>query len=424
MRQFQMRKRPLELFYLCIIWVISAGFLFYKYLIQVSPSVMTRDLMQAFHVNGAGLGHLSAFYFYAYLLMQIPVGVLIDKYSPRLLTTAAIFVCSTATFAFAHTHSLWIACVARALMGTGAAFAAVSCFKLASVWFSPKRFAFISGLFMTAAMFGAVGGQMPLALLVQHQGFRAALEVVGITGMCLGAIYYLVVRDKPQAIVHSNQPLDKTAMQLKGILVSRHTWFLSLYSGLAFAPVSVFGGLWGVPFLESVYRVSRADAAFAVSCIFMGFALGAPFWGWFSDHIRRRKPVLFGGTFGALLLLLVVLYSASLNLFWLSSVLFVFGFSASGFFTSFAMIREMFALALAATVLGIMNTFNSIFEAFFEPLVGVVLDWMWDGTLMNQVPQFSAAGYHVALSLLPISLVLALFMLLGIDETYCGAKNE
>ena len=61
-------------------------------------------------------------------------------------------------------HTLWLACVGRALMGAGAAFAAVSCFKLASQWFSPKRFALISGMFMTAAMLGAVGGQMPLSL--------------------------------------------------------------------------------------------------------------------------------------------------------------------------------------------------------------------------------------------------------------------
>ena len=64
----------LVLIYPWIMWTIAAGFFFYKYLIQVSPSVMTNDLMQAFQVNGAGLGNLSAFYFYAYLVMQIPVG--------------------------------------------------------------------------------------------------------------------------------------------------------------------------------------------------------------------------------------------------------------------------------------------------------------------------------------------------------------
>jgi len=119
MSLFQFKRLHFQRIYLGVIWIISAGFLFYKYLIQVSPSVMTHDLMRAFQVNGAGLGNLSAFYFYAYLLMQIPVGVMIDKYSPRLLTTLAIILCSLATFVFSHTHTLWLACLSRALMGAG-----------------------------------------------------------------------------------------------------------------------------------------------------------------------------------------------------------------------------------------------------------------------------------------------------------------
>ncbi|MDF1645727.1 MAG: MFS transporter [Legionellaceae bacterium] len=418
------KQQQLKRIYLCVIWIISAGFLFYKYLLQVSPSVMTHDLMQAFQVSGAGLGHLSAFYFYAYLVMQIPVGVMIDRYSPRLLTTTAIFVCSLATFLFSQTETLWLACLSRALMGMGSAFAAVSCFKLAAVWFTPKRFAFVSGLFMTAAMLGAVGGQMPLALLVQYKGWRDALSIVGMLGMLLGGVYYLVLRDKPQMIEDTHQPKEPWIALLKKIIFNSQTWALSLYSGLAFAPVSVFGGLWGVPFLETAYELSRTDAAVAISCIFIGFAAGAPFWGWLSDYVQRRKPVLFCGTFVALLCLLIVLYSSALSLLVLTMILFCFGFSASGFFTSFAMIRETFPLALAATVLSIMNTFNSLFEALFEPLIGVILDWVWDGAVVNHVPQFSIVGYHLSLLLLPISLVLSLASLTFIDETFCGAKTK
>ena len=123
----RLKSHPwIKLAYPWIIWTIAASFFFYKYLIQVSPSVMTGDLMQAFHVNGAGLGNLSAFYFYAYLVMQIPVGIMLDRYSPRLLTTAAILLCSVSTFIFSQTSVLWLACMSRAFMGVGAAFAAVS----------------------------------------------------------------------------------------------------------------------------------------------------------------------------------------------------------------------------------------------------------------------------------------------------------
>ncbi|CEG56210.1 MFS transporter [Legionella fallonii] len=424
MNTFKDKHQWIAKAYPWIIWTIAASFFFYKYLIQVSPSVMTDDLMKAFQVHGAGLGNLSAFYFYAYLVMQIPVGLMLDRYSPRLLTTTAIFVCSISTYIFSQTDTFWVACASRALMGAGAAFAAVSCFKLAAVWFSPKRFALVSGMFMTAAMLGAVGGQVPLSILVQNQGWRNALEIVSVMGIVLGVIYFLVLRDKPTKSVHPHHNKEKATHLLKHIVTNKQAWALSLYSGLAFAPVSVFGGLWGVPFLEKAYQLSRTDAALAVSCIFIGFAAGAPFWGWFSDYIKRRKPVLFIGTFSALICLLIVLYSPSQVLFTLMVLLFIFGFGASGFFTSFAMIRELFPLVLVATVLGIMNTFNAVFEALFEPVVGAILDWTWGGEILNGMHQFSIKGYYLSLSLLPLSLILSLIMLTVIKETHCRVIDE
>lgn len=386
---------------------------------------MTHDLMKAFQINGAGLGHLSAFYFYAYLLMQIPVGLMLDKYSPRLLTSLAILVCSVSTFLFSQTDSLFLACMARAMMGAGAAFAAVSCFKLATLWFSPKRFALVSGLCMTAAMLGAVGGQMPLSVLVQSLGWRPALKIIAMIGLVFGFIYFSIVRDKTAAVVSAeNTTQFSLGQHLFAVLKNKQTWLLSLYSGLAFAPVSVFGGLWGVPFLETAHQLSRNNAAFSVSLIFVGFAIGAPFFGWFSDYTGKRKPVLFLGCFTALICILMVLYVPTHSVASLSFYLFLFGFGASGFFTSFAMIRELFPVVLAGTVLGIMNTFDSICEALFEPLVGAFLDSTWQGQLVNGVHQFSVSGYHIALALLPLSLFAALMLLFFIKETHCLPIEE
>lgn len=416
----------LKVYYPWIVWFVAAGFFFYKYLVQVSPSVMTQDLMRTFQVNGAGLGNLSAFYFYAYLFMQVPVGMMLDKYSPRLLTSAAIVVCSISTLIFSQTHTLGWACISRALIGAGAAFAAVSCFKLAAVWFSPKRFALVSGLFMTAAMLGAVGGQMPLSLLVQHMGWRGALLIVGFIGLVLGFLYFIIIRDKPAVHEHphSVMPRQPVFQSLFYILKNKQAWLLSFYSGLAFAPVSVFGGLWGVPFLEIAHGLSETQAALAASSIFIGFGIGAPFLGWLSDFMGRRKPILWLGTFLALACLTIVLYFSQLPLTLIIILLICFGFGASGFFTSFAMIRELFPLLLVATVLGIMNTFDSVCEALFEPFVGALLDLTWEGGMNNGIHQFTLTGYHTALMVLPLSLILALVTLIFIKETHCNTFED
>lgn len=406
-----------------IVWLLGASFFFYKYLVQVSPSVMTQDLMIAFKVNGVGLGNLSACYFYAYLLMQIPVGVLLDKYSPRYLTALAILVCGLSTYLFSETNILSLGCVTRGLIGLGAAFAAVSCFKSASLWFPPKRFALISGMCMTAAMCGAVFGQAPLSFLVESYGWRSSLKIVGTLGILLSLIYLLVIRDKKMTELTSSNAVNKPLSFLH-VLKNKQAWLLSVYSGLAFAPVSVFGGLWGVPFLEESYGFSASVAAISVSWIFIGFAIGAPLLGWWSDRLGTRKPMMMLGTVLAFGSLVCVIYGSHLSMEWVSGLLGLFGFGASGFFISFAMIREIFPLALTATVLGFMNTFDSICEAISEPFVGIFLDMTWTGALHNGVHQFSASGYRLALSLLPIYLLIAFIVLLFIQETYCQSKDE
>ena len=106
------------------IWLLSAIFMFYKYALEVSPSVMTSTLMTAFDISGVALGNLAACYFYAYLLLQIPAGLLLDRFGPRKTTTLAIALCAAGNLIFAGADSVFLAGIGRFLTGAGAAFAA------------------------------------------------------------------------------------------------------------------------------------------------------------------------------------------------------------------------------------------------------------------------------------------------------------
>lgn len=416
----------LQKIYPWIVWILGAGFFFYKYVLQVSPSVISHDLMRTFNITGAGLGNLAACFFYAYLLMQIPVGLILDRLSPRLITGAAIFICALGTLLFAKANSLWFAGTSRAMIGFGAAFAAVSCFKLTTLWFPPKRFALVAGLSMTAAMLGAVFGEAPLAFLVNKFGWRDAMLQVAILGFVLMLLVFIFVRDKSASSEINKIKLRDSGItlwsQLKTILKEKQTWLLSLYSGLAFAPISVFGGLWGVSFLEQAHQLSATTAASAVSLIFVGFAIGCPVSGWYSDFIGRRKIIILLGTVVALITILCILYLPLSSLTMLNLLLFCFGLGASCFFLCFSMIREIHLLIFAATVLGFMNMFDSIWEAFSEPFIGKLLDIGWQGNMANGARVFSLHDYHVALSVLPIYFAVALLVLIFIKETYCRQK--
>ena len=122
--------------------------------------------------------------------------------------------------------------------------------KLITVWFKPQRFALVSGMMMTVGMLGAVGGQAPLALAVEPLGWRSALIQVGFIGLTLSALYWLIVSDHPltKNTTHSIDEREPFFYGLIQIMKKPQSWLLSIYSGLAFAPISAFAGLWGVPF--------------------------------------------------------------------------------------------------------------------------------------------------------------------------------
>lgn len=385
---------------------------------QVSPGVMSQQLMGAFQCSGAQLGNLAACFFYSYLIMQIPVGILLDRFSPRYITTCAILLSAFGVLLFSFSNSIWEAYITRWIIGLGAAFAAVSCFKLITQWFPPKRFALLAGLSMTAAMCGAIGGQLPLTLLLKNHTWQEAMRYIAVPGFLLGAIFFSLVRNKKE----SSQPKPQNTMALKDqlmtILKCKQTWLLSFYSGLAFAPVSVFGGLWGVSFLKQAYSLTAAQAATTISFIFVGFAIGCPISGWLSDYLQKRKPLMLVGTVVAIISMALVIYLPHANVSSVSVLLFIFGLGASCFFLCFTMVREIHSLAIAATVLGFMNTFDSICEALSEPFIGKILDLGWDGTLVQGARVFSLKDYHLSLSLLLLYFCTALVFLLFTKETY------
>lgn len=285
----------------------------------------------------------------------------------------------------------------------------------------------MAGLMMTVGMLGAVGGQAPLLLLIKFMGWQQAMNLVAIVGIVLAILFWIVVRDRSKRHYHLfevNLIPEKTDLfkSLKQIFSNKQAWMLSWYSGLAFAPVVVFGGLWGVSFMKEAYSLSHTNAAHALSLIFFGFALGAPVSGWFSDWVGKRRPVMFGGTLIALIAITLVLYATNMPTALMIACMFIFGFFISFFLLCFTMIREINPPALAATAVGFMNAFNALFGAFSDPLTGKLLDMGWQGGIVDGARVFPVIVYKLALMTLPIYIIGALVFLFFIKETYCKSS--
>jgi len=400
--------------YPIVIISLCAGFLFYKYILQVYPGIITDQLMQEFNLTGAGLGNLAATFYYSYMIMQLFVGVLLDKYGARLLSTSAVFISALGLYIFSQTHNLLMAELARGLMGVGVAFATVAYMKIAAVWFAPQQYAFVGGLLATAAMAGAVFGEAPLSWLVNEYGWRQSLMYCGVAGLALAFLLLLLVRERQTVTTQIKNKI--TFKDILEVLKNKQNWLLTLYSGLAFSPIAIFGGLWGNPFLQEAYHVSKTQAASLLSLIFIGLGVGSPLIGALSDRLGNRKDVMFYSTLTAFIAVALIIYWQTMPTWLLSVLLFTFGFTLGAFMLSFTIGKEINKVYLTATVIAMINTCDAVLDAVTEPAIGKLLDMTWHGKIVNGVHYFSLHDYQLALSVLPIYLLLATGLLLFIKD--------
>lgn len=402
-----------------IVCLVSGMFIFYKFLLQISPSVMSHDLMRDFHLTGAGLGNLTASFLYTYLFMQIPAGILLDKYNPRTVIVTTITASAMFTLLFVAAHSALTAGIARAGIGLTAAFAFSAYLKVVTLWAPAKHFAFMTSLVLTIAMLGAIGGQAPLGALVVSLGWHKAMTLMAGLGFLLAFLCWALMRDTPTKTI-AMTPTSQVSIiaQLLTVIKSKQNWIMGLYCGCAYAPVSAFGGLWGVPFLQQAYHLSPVTAAGNISFIYLGIAIGCPLFGWISDYLRKRITVMAIGTFMGFLSISAVIYlSHMLTPFFVGCLLFSFGFWISVVMLCFVIAIETQTVVFAATLVAFINTIPSIFEAITEPLIGKILDLGWDGTLINGARIFSVENFHVGLLILPCYLILGLILLMFSKES-------
>ncbi len=404
-----------------LIWILAAGFFFAEYVARVAPSVMVPQLMSAFQVNAAQLGLLSAFFYYAYVIMQIPAGTLIDKFGPRKLLTVLAVFCGASVLVFASSHSLKIAEFSRFVMGLCAAFAFIGALKLASVWFSPSRFGLLSGTTQAIGMLGAAVGEGAVSVLVEHTGWRESMYLIGFILVGLGILIGFIVRDKPKVMSSPvNKIQDKKYALLEGLMVvlkNPQTWINGVFVGFLYAPTAAFAELWGVSYLHRVYNFRPEVAAGAVSMIFIGWLIASPIAGWISDRIGRRKPIMLISVIASLLCMASILYLPSLSKTALFTLLFLYGVSNVGVATSYAIACECNPRPIAGTSMSFANMASVIIGALFQPVIGWMLDLQWNHKIVDGARYYSAYDFRVAMLILPLCFVISLIAWWFIRET-------
>lgn len=401
-----MTKRPKSLKW--IIWSLAAIFYLYEYFLRVSPSVMIRDLMRSFMVDATAVGFLSASYFYIYAPMQIPVGMLTDRFGARKLLASAAVLSGLGALLFGLSEDFSFAAFGRFLIGFGAAFGFVGIVYVASHWFSPKKRGVMIGLANTLGMLGAILGQGPLRQAIDHFGWRGVTIALAGFGILLGALIFFIMRDDPKTVEtpKATQTQKKLWENFGIVCRNRYSWINALSALFLYVTTATFAGLWGIPYIHETYGVDVSHAGFIISMVFVGWAVGGPLIGIWSDKIQKKRSILLFSQLIGLFLMAAVIYLPHFPLDLLYPLFFLVGFVSSAQLLNFSYSIDINPLYAKGTAAAFTNFIVVIGTAIFQPLVGYLLDLNWTGQMDGAIRSYSPYAYKIAMTTFPLSFAL------------------
>ena len=408
-------------------WLVifsAALFFFYEFIQMQMFNAISHSLLSDFHINATTLGYMSSSYFLADVIFLLPAGMLLDRFSPKKIIVMALWVSVISTVLFSRSHSVLIAAMCHFAAGIGNAFSLLSCIRIASRWFKPAQMALVVGLIVMFGMFGGMAAQTPMTWLASDVGWRGALLVTAGVGLLIIIIIELRVQDYPN---HQKNHYDQQHHEIHQlgfkksfyqVLSNKQNWLCGLYTSFVNIPLMLLGGLWGGLYLTTLHNVTRLQASYVTSMLFLGTMIGCPVIGALSDHFSRRRILMIIFGFLSLFIMISIIYTPDLTLLELIILFFGLGFLTSSQILSYPLISESNPPSITGTATGLAAVLVMGAPMLFEPLYGWFMDKNWDGTLLNGVHVYSAHAYHDSMLMILGILLLGCLLSFGVRETY------
>jgi sugar phosphate permease len=352
-------------------------------------AVLTPDLMRDVPMDIGALGLVSAAFFYTYALLQIPGGLLLDRFSPAKVMAAFYFSALAGVILFSIAASPGVMVIGRLLMGAGMACGFIGALKIISLQFSPDRFATLSGIVVSVGNMGIVVATTPLVLWAQGLGWRTTFLFVGFFHLVMTLTFVFASRDGQES--GRGAPVATgadRASQLRGlrlVLGDRQVWLISWSAFIRYGILAAVQGLWAGPYLMGVMGYSPVTAGNLLFLLTLGVVIGNPASGFLSDRVlRKRKGIMVTALAGLSVTLTALAFVPAGAPLWLVAVLFsVFGLLAGTGSLPYAHLKELTPPECSATALTVLNFFAIVGAGVFMQGLGLLMKALYPSSALS-----------------------------------------
>lgn len=381
-----------------IIWLVSVSFLLFQFFLQLSSGIVIGAIMVDTHLSALQAGLLGSAFYYVYTSLQIPVGILFDRYDSRWLMAINACVCASGCFLFASGHGLSQLIIGRLVIGMGSAFAFIGLSHQLREHFPLRQYAFMVGLSETLGFTLTVFGMIGMGSFIIQCGWRSFINGAGVIGFVIAGLCWVYIpNNKPKVA----KPYNFT-QQILPILRNRLAWVNGLFVCLEFSVITVFSAMWAVPFLQLKMNCTIKQASILTSLTLLGAGLSCPLLGYVSVQYQKRKPIIHFSCLTTAILMLVCLYVPIHSRVTMGFLLFIIGLTCGAYMLAYSISNELAPEQFLSTCTGFTNTIAMLSAPLLQPLVGFLLD-----TFNSHNGPHSLREYQLALLIIPFSLVLA-----------------
>jgi len=389
MQQLDNAKVKKLMTYRWVVWGILAFAFIIVFFHRLAAGVVKDDLIKAFGISETTFANLGSTYFYAYMIMQIPSGILADSLGARKTVSIGVLVAGIGSIIFGFAPTIFLAFTGRLLVGLGVSVVFISILKIQSQWFKEKEFATMSGLTSFVGNMGGAMAQTPLALVVAAVTWRFTFIVIGIFTILVAVFCYILIRNTPAEMGlptinqlegrESDDQQQKKPELIKGLIevvTNPRTWPPFIMAAGINGSFMTMTGSFGSSYIAQVYGISKISAANYMLYAVISMAIGSILIGKISDTIGRRKmPMLiFGSVYVACWAVIVFVNGGKPPLGILIPLMIVLGFSNTAFTLGWSCAKEVNPPEITGIATSVVNIGCFLGSSVLPPILGRVFD--------------------------------------------------
>lgn len=361
-------------------WLIVALFFCYQYILRATPNIMVEQFRSTFMIRAEEFATLGMLYMLTYSIIQIPLGVFVDKVGIRKTVLLSISICIACSFISAIAEHFAIMQICRVFIGLGSASAFMCAVKLISDCFPNKHKALFAGITLSLGTCSVLFTGNLLLETMEIFSWRTVLAGIGACGIILLSVMALVLHPKAMGESKTYKKGDIFTSVVKVIKDPIVLLYALLAVGL-FAPFSAFAELWGTAFIKQKYGLPAKESTQIALTMYLGMAVGSFIIPLICEKLNKIKEGILLSTVCCTVCILGLMYGDGYSVLGVKGLLFAIGFFGGAEMLCFTGALTRSTSRSSGEIIGVVNTGNMLGAAIMDQVIGSILDARWSGKL-------------------------------------------